>query len=106
MTVGRQYILWLADKNPPDVVNAGRALCPTGDDSRAEILADQSWIYGKLVKALAKNCPALVQRVSPTAENAGTNLWNQVLDVYQNSASIAKARTKACCMACQLLSKT
>eukprot|EP00961_Rhodomonas_salina_P225246 3045318-Rhodomonas_salina.1 len=90
MTEDIQWVPWSADNNPDELKRIAATLKPS---DAAIQLKNQAKFYGRLVKSIADNCSEIVSRVPPTTPNPGTALWNVLLDQYQNSANIAKART-------------
>eukprot|EP00961_Rhodomonas_salina_P183375 2475044-Rhodomonas_salina.1 len=90
MTEDVQWVQWSADNDPEELHKIAATLKPTDP---AVQLKNQAKFYRCLVKSITDNCPEIVLRVPPTTPNPGTVLWNVLLDQYQNSANIVKART-------------
>eukprot|EP00961_Rhodomonas_salina_P223982 3028749-Rhodomonas_salina.1 len=90
MTEDIQWVLWSTDNNTEELCKVAEMLKPTDPEVQ---LKNQAKFYGCLVKSIADNCPEIVSLIPPTTLNPGTALWNVLLDQYQNSANIAKART-------------
>eukprot|EP00961_Rhodomonas_salina_P228616 3089941-Rhodomonas_salina.1 len=80
MTEDIQWVPWRADNNPDVLKKIAATLKPL---DHAIQLKNQAKFYWRLI----------VSSVPPTTPNPGTALWNVLLDQYQNSANIAKART-------------
>lgn len=89
-TPPKHYTLMCAENNSAEIQARGRALAP---DDEAQLAADQTFVYGFLIRCIADHGPEYIERIDPLSATCGTDLWNVLLDQFQNSAAVVKSRT-------------
>ena len=96
MVKDKHYILMMAQGNEATIRTRAETLAPkldSGDLNTAQVLKDQAYVYGWLVRAVATHGPEYINRADPFSDTCGTDLWNVLLEQFQNSSALVKSRT-------------
>eukprot|EP00961_Rhodomonas_salina_P131659 1771986-Rhodomonas_salina.1 len=79
MVKDKHYILMMAQGNDVTIRTRAETLAlklDTGDLDTAQVLKDQAYVYGWLVRAVATHGPEYINRADPFSDTCGTDLWN------------------------------
>eukprot|EP00961_Rhodomonas_salina_P075057 1007884-Rhodomonas_salina.1 len=86
----------MAQGNDVAIRTRAETLAPkldSGDLNTAQVLKDQAYVYCWLVRAVAIHGQEYINSADPFSDTCGTDLWNMLLEQFQNSSALVKSRT-------------